>query len=220
MARKRFIVLGLGSFGSALALRLTEKGGEVTGVDLSQASVEALTGKIYNPLVANVCDRHVLEELHVPSAEAVFISLGEQIEQSILAALHAKELDARQIIAKGVSQDHGKILRKLGVDRVIFPEADIAVQTADQVIMPSMLAFFQFDPEYSMVESAVPLSLVGKSLKDLDIRRRYDVYVVGAKDPLQQRWELLPHGEFKLQEDHVLLLMGKQSTLTKFLQLP
>lgn len=215
-AQRRFVVLGLGSFGTALARRLSENGCRVTGVDNSEERVRALQDQLYEAVVGDVTDRQTLEELLISNASAVFISLGENIERSILAALHAKELGAAQIYAKAVSEDHGRILRKLGVDRAIFPEAEIAVQLADSVTWPNILETIKIDPEYGIIEIAVPGSLVGQTLQQADLRRRHGVTVLCIKDALRGTLEVSPNGEFQLSDDQMLLLLGKQDSLRRF----
>lgn len=213
---KRFVVLGLGTFGTALAVRLAKNGCRVTGVDSSERHVEAVSSLLYESVVGDVTDRHVLEQLSLPDAEAVIISLGEQIERSILAALHARECGARHIFVKGVSDEHGKILKALGVERVIFPEAEIAVQLADNFTWPNVLNFLQVDPEYSIIEIAVPPSFLGKTLQEADLRRRFNVYVLAIKDALQGKLQGIPHGDFRLNDDQLLLVIGKHADLAKF----
>jgi trk system potassium uptake protein TrkA len=215
-AQRRFVVLGLGSFGTALARRLSENGCRVTGVDHSEERVRAIQEQLYEAVVGDVTDRQTLEELLVSNASAVFISLGENIERSILAALHAKELGAVQIYAKAVSEDHGRILRKLGVDRAVFPEAEIAVQLADSVTWPNILETIKIDPEYGIIEIAVPPSLVGQTLQRADLRRRHGVTVLCIKDALRGTLEVSPNGEFQLSDDQMLLLLGKQDSLRRF----
>ena len=102
----RFVVLGLGTFGTALASRLSANGRRVTGVDSNARHVEALRDQLYEAIVADVTDRNALKELLLPNAEAVIISLGEQIELSILTALHAKELGARHVYCKEIGRAH------------------------------------------------------------------------------------------------------------------
>ncbi|MFO0944361.1 MAG: TrkA family potassium uptake protein [Planctomycetota bacterium] len=213
---KRFIVLGLGTFGTAIAARLSKNGCRVTGVDANERQVEALTHTLYEAVVADVTDRHVLQELSLPDADAVIISLGEQIERSILAALHARECGARHIYAKGVSDEHGKILKALGVERVIFPEAEIATQLADNFTWPNVLNFLQVDPEYSIIEIAVPQTLLGKTLQEADLRKKFNVYILAVKDALQGNLQGIPHGEFRLNDDQLLLVIGKHSDLARF----
>src|SRR3569832_2096097 len=130
---KRFVVLGLGSFGTALSTRLAQNGCRVTGVDASERRVEAQKNVHYEAVVANVTDKASLAELLVAKSNAVFISLGENIETSLLAALHVRELGAKRVLVKGVSEEHGKILKHIGVERVVFPEAEMAAQLADSM---------------------------------------------------------------------------------------
>jgi trk system potassium uptake protein TrkA len=215
MAR-RFVVLGLGTFGSGLAERLSGNGCRVTGVDESEKRVAALQHLLYEAIVADVTSRETLEQLQLDKAETVFISLGEQIERSVLAALHAKEVGARQICVKGVSLDHSKILRALGVHRVVFPEAEMAIQVADEFTWPNVLKGVQLDPEYMVVEMAVPASLVGKSLVEADLRNRFGVMVMAVKDALTGTLTPIPPGSFKLTDEQLLFLMGKEEALSKF----
>lgn len=214
--KRHFIVLGLGSFGTALATRLTENGCRVTGVDTSEIAVQAVQEQLYEAVVGDVTKREALQELHVADAAAVFISLGERIEPSILSALHARELGARQIIVKGITADHGKVLRKLGVDRIVFPEVEIATQLADKVTWPNVLEIVQLDPQYSIVEMTVPNALVGKTLQEADLRRRYGVLVLAIRDVLHGKLEPIPQADYRLLDDQMLVVIGSRTDLERF----
>jgi trk system potassium uptake protein TrkA len=213
---KRFVVLGLGSFGSALARRLSNNGARVTGVDASRDHVDELKNDLYEAVVGDVTDRDTLEHLGLNNATAVFVSLGESIEPSLLATLHAKELGARRILVKGVTDEHGKILKHLGVERVIFPEVEMAQELADRMMWPNVLDFLPIDPEYGFAEIAVPTSLSGRTLRDSDLRRRYGIWVVGVKDALSGDLQIIPDGDFVLNDDQLLLVIGKKEGLNRF----
>lgn len=214
--KRKFVVLGLGSFGTALATRLTENGCRVTGVDSSETAVRAVQDQLYEAVVGDVTQRDTLQELLVADAAAVFISLGERIEQSILAALHAKELGARQIYVKGVGSDHGKVLKKLGVDRIVFPEVEIATQLADKATWPNVLELVQLDPHYSIVEITVPNVLVGKTLLEADLRRKYGVLVLAIRDVLHGKLEPIPRPDYRLLDDQMLVVIGNREDLERF----
>lgn len=216
---KRFVVLGLGSFGMALATKLSQNGCRVTGVDSSMDRVDEVRNVLYEAICGNVTDRDTLSELMLPSAQAVFISLGEKIELSLLATLHCKELGAKRILVKGVTREHGRILEKLGVERVVFPEEEIAVTLADRMTWPNVLDFVQVGPEYSFAEMTVPNSLVGKSLKDADLRRKYNLQVVGVKDVLTGNLHVIPDGDFRLLDDRLLLVLARRDDLARFREL-
>lgn len=213
---RRFIVLGLGSFGTALAQRLRQNGARVTGVDRSQQRVEALKDVLYEAVVGNVTEREALEPLGLDQADAVFISLGERIEPSLLAALHAKELGARRMVVKAVTDAHGKLLASLGVQRIVFPEVEFAFELADRETWPNVLDFLPIDAEHSVVEVATPAALAGETLREADLRRRYGIHVLGIKDALTGRLDVLPEPDVRLSEDFVLLVLGRKEALEKF----
>lgn len=216
---KRFVVLGLGSFGSALAKRLSENGCRVTGVDASEDRVEALQDVLYEAVVGDVTDRQTLEELLVAQATAVFISLGEKIEMSMLAALHAREVGAKRVLVKGVTSEHGRILKHLGVERVVFPEAEMAVQLADSMTWPNVLDALAIDTDHQLIEMAVPDSLSGQTLRQADLRRKYGCMVLGVKDHLTGNLTINPDGEFRLTDDQLLLVIGRKEELGRLSQL-
>lgn len=215
-AIKRFVVLGLGSFGTALAMRLAKNGCRVTGVDSDEDRVEYLKNCLYEAVVGDVTERDTLKQLLVQQADAVFISLGEQIELSLMSALHCKELGARRILVKGVTTEHGKILHHLGVERVIFPEAEMAQQLADSMTWPNVLDALTIDTEYSLAEIAVPSSLAGKALRDADLRRHYGLTVLGVKDHLSGKLTLNPASDFMLTDDQLLLVIGRRDAMNEF----
>lgn len=216
---KRFVVLGLGSFGAALAKRLSENGCRVTGVDASEDRVEALQDVLYEAVVGDVTDRQTLEELLVAQATAVFISLGEKIEMSMLAALHAREVGAKRVLVKGVTSEHGRILKHLGVERVVFPEAEMAVQLADSMTWPNVLDALAIDTDHQLIEMAVPDSLVGQTLRQADLRRKFGCMVLGVKDHLTGNLTINPDGEFRLTDDQLLLVIGRKEELGRLSQL-
>jgi trk system potassium uptake protein len=215
--KKRFVVLGLGSFGAALATRLSQNGCRVTGVDADRQRAEELKDVLYEAVIADVSERAALEELSLDQTQVVFISLGERqnITPSVLATLHARELGAKRIIVKGLNNDHAKILRALGVERVVFPELEMAVELADRIIWPNVLDFVPIDPEYSFVEIAVPESLTGQTLQESDLRRKYNVWVIGVKDALSGKLSLFPEANFRLTDDQLLIVVAKQDDLIR-----
>jgi trk system potassium uptake protein TrkA len=216
---KRFVVLGLGSFGSALATRFTANGCRITGVDASEHRVDELKDQLYEAVVADVTDRDTLEQMLLQHADGVYISLGENIELSLLAALHAKELGARRVVVKGVTTEHGKILKRLGVDRVVFPEVEMAQELADRETWPNVLDFLPVDSDYSVIEIAVPTSIAGETLAEADLRKRYDILVLGVKDALTNRLEIMPTGDLRFNDDQLMLVLGHRNALAKFREL-
>lgn len=212
---KRFVLLGLGSFGGALAARLHQNGCRVTGVDRNRERVEALKDVLYEAVIADVTQRDDLAQLNVEHATGVFIALGEDITRSLLATLHAKELGARRIVVKGVTQEHGRLLKHVGVQRVVFPEIEMAMQLADTETWPNVLDLLRIDPQHSFMEIAVPESIKGETLREADLRRRLGVWVVGIKDVLSGELKMFPDADFRFGEDQLLLVIGKEQALSQ-----
>jgi trk system potassium uptake protein TrkA len=217
---KKFIMLGMGSFGTALATKLAANGCRVTGVDGRRERLEGVKNEIHEAVIGDATDREVLENLPIKDATAVFISLGENISQSLLATLHVKELGARNVIVKGVTKEHGKILEHLGVDRVVFPEEEVARELADRMTWPNVLDYLPIDPEYSVAEVAMPSSLSGKTLAEANLRSRIGVHVMGLKDVMKGKFEMFPDGKTKLLEDQVLLVVGRETEIAALRELP
>ena len=216
---KHYVVIGLGTFGAALAARLAKNGCRVTGIDNDRTRVEALKDELYEAIIGNATLKETIAQLPVKHAEAVFIGLGEDITLSLLATLHAKQEGARRIVVKGVTADHGAILNSLGVERVVFPEIEIAESLADHATWPNVVDFLPIDADYAFIEMAVPDTLAGKSLMEIRLRQEYDVWVVGVKNALTGKLDLFPDGQYVLGPDEMLLLVGKESQLTKLQQL-
>ncbi|NOX53495.1 MAG: TrkA family potassium uptake protein [Planctomycetes bacterium] len=212
---KHFIVLGLGTFGGTLARKLSENGCRVTGVDLKKELVEELKDVLFEAVIADATERASLEQLSIPKADAVVISLGGTIIPSLLAALHVKELKARRIIVKGLNQEHARLLKHLGVERVIFPEIEVAIELADRMTWPNVLDFLPIDPDYSLVEIAVPDSWSEQTLSDVAIRSKFDVWVIGVKDALSGELKLFPDGRFQLTSSQILLVIGRKKDLDR-----
>jgi trk system potassium uptake protein len=130
----RFIVIGLGRFGAALARRLTEREQRVTGLDIDETAVQRVESRLDTALVADGADEEVLKTLDVAGAAAVFISMGDHANRSIVTAMYVLELGAKRVIVKGIDALHAKILRKIGKIEVIFPEEAMARYVADHLV--------------------------------------------------------------------------------------
>jgi trk system potassium uptake protein TrkA len=189
---------------------------KVTGIDGNAETVEDMQQFLFEAVIGDATDRDALRTLSLEKADGVIISLGEDITRSLLATLHCKELGAKHILVKGVTVEHGKLLQSLGVERVVFPETEIAIQLADRLTWPNVLEFLAIDSDYRFVEIAMPSSMSGKKLMDTDLKKRFGLWVVGVKDALSGKLTMFPDSEFRLSEDQMLLLVGKDSDLRRF----
>jgi len=211
----RFVVIGLGRFGSHLATRLYELGHEVLAVDSDADTVQALRDTVSQVAQVDVRDKAQLRALGLRDFDTAVISVGEHLEASTLAALYCKELELR-VVARAVTEDHGKILEALGVDEVVFPERDMAVRLAERLASSNLLDFISLGPDYSIAEVAAPAPFIGKSLAELQVRQRFGVHVIAVQDVLTGTVAMAPPPDAKIRDSDVLVILGKRADIEKF----
>lgn len=211
----RFAVIGLGRFGATLASRLYELGHEVLGVDVDEELVQACRDRMSEVAVLDVRDKSQVRALGLKDFDTVIISVGEHLEASTLAAFYCKEMGVK-VIARAVSEDHGKILDALGVDEVLYPERDMAQRLAERLSSKNLLDFVSLGPDFSIIEVATPASFLGKTLAELDIRRRFGVHVIALRDVLTETVTLAPPPDVKLRDSDVLVVLGGREELERF----
>jgi len=215
MAKKQFGIIGLGRFGSYLARTLAEQGQEVVAVDRSEKAVEEISSVVSQAVVADATRKETLEHLGFDKMDTVVVAIGS-LAQSVLVTLFLKELGARHIIAKALNEEGAKILSLIGAHRVIIPERDSAIRLARSLVMPNFLDFLPLLPDFYITEVKPPPDFVGRSLKELDLRRKYRVYVIGVKRAFADQIQLLPPADYVIERDDILYLVGHQKDLAAF----
>lgn len=211
----QFLVIGLGNFGHNVAVSLFEGGHEVLAVDLNNKKIEQIKGKVTQAVVANVKDKEALSEFLSSDVDAAIVSLGDKLEASILTTLYLKDLGIKRIIVKAINDDHGQILRLIGATEVIYPEKEEATRLAQRLTIPNLIEHIPLASEYSIMEIAAPDNFVGKSLKELQLRSKYNVEVIAIKDVLLDTLHLIPGADVKIKPDSVLIVIGKEPDINK-----
>lgn len=173
-------VIGLGRFGSALALELTERGTEVLAVDSRQRVVQSLSGQLTHVVTADCTDIQALRQLGIPEFSRAVVGIGTDIESSILTTSLLVELEIDDIWAKAISRQHGRILDRIGAHHVVFPEHDMGERVA-HLVSGRMLDYLEVDQNHAIAKMKPPRDLVGRPLRDTEIRRRYGLTVVSVR---------------------------------------
>lgn len=181
MARRSFAVIGLGRFGSAMASTLVELGQEVIGIDGSEDSVRAMADIIPQAIQLDATDERALRSAGVHDVDVAVISIGENLEASVLVVVQVMGLGVQEIIAKAVTPLHGKILQKLGVTRVVYPEREMAIRIAHGLVVPNVVDYFEVSKDFSLVEVPAPADWIGKTLGELAIRRRLGLTLIAIR---------------------------------------
>lgn len=170
-------VIGLGRFGGALATELARSGTEVLGVDTDEDIVQSLNGVLTHVVRADSTKQVALEQLGIAEFDRVVVGIGSDIQASILTTSLLKRLGTRSIWAKAISEQHGLILEQLGIEHVVYPEADMGRRVA-HLVRGSMLDYVEFDRDLVVAKTVAPRELVGQTLERAAVRRRHGVTIV------------------------------------------
>jgi trk system potassium uptake protein TrkA len=212
--KKQFVVIGIGRFGSSVARTLSQMGFEVLAIDQREAQIQEISSIVTQAVQADSTDEEVLKALGVRNFDVVIVAIGEDIQASILTTLILKEIGVKSVVVKAVNELHGKVLKKIGADKVVFPERDMGTRVAHHLISSNILDHIELSEEYSIVEIKVSLNMVGKSLMQLDIRTKYGCNVIAIKQG--SSLVIPPSAEDPLNENQILVIVGKNENLQRF----
>jgi len=213
MAHKEFIVIGLGRFGGGLAETLVGMGHEVLGVDVDPKNVQEFAGILTHVVEADSTDERAMAQLGAGEFETAVVAIGTEIEASILTTAVLADLGIPRIVAKAVTQAHGRILERVGAHRVVFPERDMGVRVGHS-LAGSILDYFELDPGFAIVETRAPRDLVGKTLAAAEVRKRYGITVVCIKPGGGSFTYATP--DTVVREDDILVVAGEKTRAEAF----
>ncbi|MCP4349614.1 MAG: TrkA family potassium uptake protein [Desulfobacterales bacterium] len=212
---KHICVVGLGKFGYYLATHLFDKGHEILAIDKRPARIQEIRDRVSRAVVADATDKKVMESLEIGYMDDVIVCIGSSLSDSILASLNLIDIGAKHIVGKVISEAHGRILNKIGVMDIVFPEKDMAVSEAEQLHNPNMLDYMPFIEGYSIIHLAPPKSFIGKTLRDLNLINNYGIQVIGVKELVPERVSLIPTAQFVLKDSDIMILLGPNEALDK-----
>lgn len=211
----KFAVIGLGSFGSNVAKTLYERGNEVLAVDKDSIRIEEEKSFVTHAVSMNAAVKDNLQAIGIKDMDVVIVSLGPEMEASILTVLYLHELGVKHIVAKALTEDHAKVLEAVGATEVIYPEKDMAVKTALKLSNPNILEFLPLVSGFSIQEIAPPEKFIGKSLKNLDIRNKYGVQIIAIRELIPEKITFIPDADFVIKDSDILIVMGEEKNLAK-----
>lgn len=181
MKKKQYLVIGLGRFGSALAITLQKQGMEVIALDLNMENVEAHRSLLSEVMCADAMDPGVLRQIGAGNFEVAIVTIGEDIKASGTITMLLKDMGVKNVIVKAFDEFHGRMLTKLGADKVVFPERDMGQRIAHNLVSEKIMDFIELSPDYSMMEMRPRPEWVGKPLKELNLRTRHRINVVAVR---------------------------------------
>ena len=218
MGKSQFAVIGLGNFGFAVAKTLAEKGCQVLCIDRSEERLERVREIAIHAVQADATDEKILREVGIGEMDCAVVSLGQSMEASLLVAMALRDLGVKQLVVKAVSPLHGRILKRLGVDRLVFPEQDMGRRVAETLVTPTILDYLELGEGYSVAEVGASKRFWEKNLAELQLRTHYGVTVLAirrASKGEQPTIVVSPSGGEVIREGDILVVIGEDKGLEK-----
>ena len=216
---KSFAIIGLSSFGTYLARTLAAEGHQVMVIDRNEDRIERIKQHVDRAIIADACDKDTLSGLGLSEMDVVVVSLGDPIDASILVTLYLREMRVKKIVAKAITEDHGRILDIIGATQVVFPEKDEATRLAQTLESDYLLDTISIGEDISIVEMAPPRDFLGKSLGELDLRNKYGALVLVVKELVPEKLVVIPTKDHMIKDSDILMLMGSNEDLKKIKKL-
>lgn len=214
MRSNQFVIVGLGRFGSSIGRELIQLGYEVLGIDRDEEKVQELSSVLTHVVMADATEEETLRSIGARNFDCGVVAIGDDIQASILATILLKELGVKRVVAKAVSDLHGRVLEKMGVDRVIYPERDMGVRVAHQLVSPNLLDYIELSKQYTIAELTVPQCLSGMSLDDVNPRGRFGCSIVAINKP--KGIIIAPVAKDVLTEKDVMVVIGTNQQIELF----
>ena len=222
--KKSVAVIGLGRFGASIATSLPRETCSVIAVDVKEERVRSVADHVAHAVVMDAMDEKALRDAGINSVDVAVVSIGENIEASTLVVMLLKELGVKEIIAKAVTELHGKVLALLGVNRVVHPERDMAQRVAGSIMQPGLLESIELSRHFSIVELSAPDFIWGKELKETNLRALYGLNIIAIKRThgtgAHAREDLMinPEPTQRIEKGDLLTVLGKNDNIEKMLK--
>lgn len=213
--KKSFAVLGLGRFGKSIAMELCNLGADVMVIDRDEEKINNIADYVTCAINVDVCDTDALRNAGISNMDAVIVAMADYLEPSIMSVMAAKDLNVPYVIAKARDDVTADILDKVGADRVVFPERESGIRMSRKLMSSDFLEFFELSDTVSLVELLPKQEWIGKSLKQLNLRREYKLNVIAVKDHDDVKVVMDP--DEPLKEDCPLLVTVKKSDLKRLM---
>ncbi len=210
---KQFVVIGLGRFGESVAKTLYGLGHDVLAIDMDEDMVQEISDSVTHAVQMDATDESALRTLGLRNFDVAVVTIGSNIQASVMVTLLVKELGVKYIIAKGQSDLHAKVLYKIGADRVVLPEKDMGVRVAHNLVSASILDYIELSPDYSIMEMKALEEWNGKTLTELKLRSKYGINVMAIKK--NDDINISPSADEVISADDIIVAIGSAEDLAK-----
>ena len=217
MSKQQYAVIGLGRFGISVARRLHEAGQEVLGIDVNEERIDDAELYVTHAVIADSTDEKALAAIGIRNFDCVIVAIGNDIQSSILTVMILKDLGVKKVIAKALGKLHGKVLDRIGADWIVYPERDMGERVANQLLSPNMLNYIELSKEYNIEEIMIPERMAEKSLKELNIRAKYNVSAIAVFR--SGNIIISPSPDEIIHKGDLLVMIGNREDLAEFANL-
>lgn len=211
MKRKEFVVIGVGEFGSNVAKTLANSGATVMAVDKDEKRLEKIANNVTHSICADVTDPEAMKQLGIRNYDGAIVGIGHDLESNVLITMQLKEMNVPFIMAKAAAEIEGRILSKVGADKVIFPDREMGIRIGNDIMNGNYFEAIELSEEYSIVDLPVPENWVGKTLQEAKIRSRYGVNVIGIRG--REDVDINPDADRRFVEEDILIVLGHNSDI-------
>lgn len=211
MKGKQFVIFGLGRFGISLAYTLSEAGYEVMVVDKSEERIQEIATVVTHAVQADASDSETLKSLGIRNFDVAVVSIGKEIQSSIMTTLLLKEMGIPYVVAKASSEIHERVLKKIGADRVILPEQEMGMRIATNLMSGNILDYIQLSSEYSIVEIPILPEWKNRSIVEIDPRGKYGINIIAVQN--LGKIDISPSPNYVLEQGDLLVVVGSNKQL-------
>lgn len=212
---KSFVVFGLDPFGQTIAITLEQSGHQVMVMDPDEDAVRHVADITTDAVIGDPMSEAVLRKAGVTSYDTAIISFPGQINNTVLLTILLKEMGIKQIVARACSELECKVLEKIGVDVIVFPERDMGEKLAHTLDKQNVLEYLRYSADYSIVEVKVPADWVGKTIIELNVRRRFGVNIVAINEDGSGNINISPLPDRAFLKNDIITLIGSNKTINK-----
>lgn len=213
MTKKQFVVIGLGRFGESLARTVYDLGHDVLVIDKDEEKIADIADHVTHAVQMDATDENALKNIGLSNFDVAAVTIGSDIQASVMITLLMREMGVKFVIAKGNSDLHAKVLDKIGADKVILPEKDMGKRVAHNLVSSNILDYIELSSEYSIMEIEALDSWIKKSLRDLELRKKYGINVVAIKDG--SKVNVSPGADEIIKEKDIIVALGSTNNLGK-----
>lgn len=224
----KYIIIGLGNFGAPLGEKLTAMGNEVIGVDNHQSKVENLKETLSHTICMDATDEFTMKGLPWKETDIVIVAIGEDQGANIMVTAMLKNLKVNRLISRAINPLHEKVLQAIGVDEIVHPEEETAERWSKKLCLSNVVDSFELNEEYSLIEAKVPKKFIGKTVGSIQWRETYNLQVVTLIKEKEVKSVLgktrsvseiqgVISDDWKLEENHIIVLYGNNEDLNAFL---